>query len=159
MSIRRCTELLDHYIVHRKLISHCHVNWNLNKNLKKTPELIQKWTNLFHPWSPANFHYSCISDSSISILSSAQVRSPGLTLKSSSFFSYLILEILLALLSKYIQYHFSLLSLLSEQGIIISHIDHSENSRIALQAPHCSLLTIHAARNLLNMINWKRNNL
>ena len=41
MSTRCCMEVLNHYIVHLKLILHCIItNWNLNNNLKKSPQAI-----------------------------------------------------------------------------------------------------------------------
>ena len=39
MSIGYCTEVLNLYIVHLKLILHCMLtNWNQNKNLEKKPK-------------------------------------------------------------------------------------------------------------------------
>ena len=38
-----CTEVLNHYTVHLKLIEHCiFANWNLNKKFKKEKDGAQK---------------------------------------------------------------------------------------------------------------------
>lgn len=62
MSTGYCMEVLNHYVVHLKVIQHCTlINWNVNKNLKRK-EKTYSWPtdNMTDHQGNANENYNII---------------------------------------------------------------------------------------------------